>query len=139
MIVAAERELAAGRGDVWGFLAEPFHLADWLPGVAGVQPDRRGFSVGARWQIRGTRWTNPFTGRRPMEQLLVVRAIDPYERFAFHLVADRLDVEVRLHALAPERTAVSVAIEGPWLLGGRRGLARRSVDRLHALLQTAAA
>lgn len=139
MIAAAERELPAGRGDVWRFLAEPYHLSDWLPGVAGVQPDRRGFAVGARWQIRGSRWTNPFTGRRPMEQLLVVRAIEPYERFAFHLVADRLDVEVRLHARAADRTAVAVAIEGPWLLGGRRSLARKAAERLHALLQTAAA
>lgn len=139
MRVEARRELPAARADVWGFLAEPYHLSDWFPGIAGVEPDRRGFAPGARWQVRGTRWTNPFTGRRPMEQLLLVREVEPYERWRFHLLADRLDVEVRLHAAAPDRTVVSVAVEGGWLLGGRRSLARSAVGRLHALVQTAAA
>lgn len=134
----AERELAAARADVWAFLAEPYHLADWFPGIAGVQPDRRGFAPGARWQVQGTRWTNPFTGRRPVEQLLLVREIGEYELWRFHLHAEKLDVEVRLRAAAPDRTVVSVAVEGAWLLGGRRFLARHAVERLHALVQTAA-
>jgi uncharacterized protein YndB with AHSA1/START domain len=133
----AERELAAARADVWAFLAEPHHLSDWWPGIAAVEPDRRGFAPGARWQVRGTRWTNPLTGRRPMEQLLVIDAIDLYERWRWQLVADRLVVEVRLRATAPDRTEVSVAVEGPFLLGGRRPLARKAVERLHALVQTA--
>jgi hypothetical protein len=133
----ARRELPAGRAAVWAFLAVPYHLSDWWPGVAAVQPDRRGFAAGARWQLRGTRWTNPFTGRQPMEQLLVVRAIEPYERFAFHLVADRLDVEVGLAALDEHRTAAIVAVEGPFLLGGRRTLARSAAARLGGLVQTA--
>lgn len=139
MIVEAERELPAARADVWAFLAEPYHLSDWFPGISGVQPDRRGFAPGARWQVQGTRWTNPFTGRRPVEQLLLVREIEEYERWRFHLVAERLDVEVRLHAAAPDRTVVAVAVEGGWLVGGRRALAARAVERLHALVQTAAA
>ena len=139
MNAAAERELLAPRADVWAFLAEPFHLSDWWPGIAGVEPDRRGFAPGARWQVRGTRWSNPFTGRRPMAQLLVIRAIDQYERWAFHLVQDRLDVEVRLRAAGPERTRVRVPVEGRLLLGARQTLPRKAVDRLHALVQTAAA
>lgn len=138
MRAAAGRELAAARADVWAFLAEPYHLSDWWPGIAGVQPDRRGFAPGARWQVRGTRWTNPLTGRRPMEQLLLVREIEPYERWSWHLLQDRLDVEVRLHAAAPDRTRVDVVVEGPLLLGGRRTLPRQAVARLHALVQTAA-
>jgi uncharacterized protein YndB with AHSA1/START domain len=133
----ARRELPAGRAAVWAFLAEPYHLSDWWPGVAAVQPDRRGFAPGARWQLRGTRWTNPFTGRQPMEQLLVVRTIEPYERFAFHLVADRLDVEVALAAVEEHRTRATVSVEGPFLLGGRRTLARSAVARLGGLVQTA--
>jgi uncharacterized protein YndB with AHSA1/START domain len=133
----AERELAAARADVWAFLAEPYHLSDWWPGVAGVEPDRRGFAPGARWHVRGTRWTNPLIGRRPMEQLLVVGEIEPYERWSFRLIADRLAVEVRLRAAAADRTAVTVNIDGPLLLGGRRPLARKAVERLHALVQTA--
>jgi uncharacterized protein YndB with AHSA1/START domain len=134
----AERELAASRADVWRFLAEPYHLSDWWPGIAGVQPDRRGFAPGARWQVRSTR-ANPITGRRTVEQLLLVREIEPYERWSWHLVADRLDVEVRLRAASPDRTVAAVAVEGPFALGGRRPLARAAVARLHALVQTAAA
>jgi hypothetical protein len=133
----AERELLASRADVWGFLAEPYHLSDWFPGISGVLPDRRGFAPGARWQVHGTRWTNPFTGRRPVDQLLVIVEIAEYESWRFHLVAERLDVEVRLRALAPDRTAVGVAVEGGWLVGGRRSLAQKAVERLHALVQTA--
>ncbi len=135
---ASERELAAARADVWGFLAEPHHLSDWWPGIAAVEPDRRGFAPGARWQVRGTRWTNPFTGRRPMQQLLVIRAIEPYERWAWHLVDDGLDVEVRLSSVAPDRTLVRIEIAGAWLLGGRASLAKKAAERLHALVQTAA-
>jgi uncharacterized protein YndB with AHSA1/START domain len=134
---AASRELLAPRADVWAFLAEPYHLSDWWPGIAGVEPDRRGFAPGARWHVRGTRWTNPFTGRRPMEQQLVVGAIEPYERWSWHLIQDRLEVEVRLRTTAPERTEATVAIEGPLLLGGRRSLARQAVERLRTLVQTA--
>jgi len=135
--VEAGRELLAGRAEVWAFLAEPYHLSDWWPGIAGVVPDRRGFAPGARWQVRGTRWSNPLTGRRPMEQLLLVREIEPYERWSWHLVDDRLDVEVRVHAAGPQRTRVTVAVEGALLLGGRRTLARKAAERLHALVQTA--
>jgi uncharacterized protein YndB with AHSA1/START domain len=133
---AASRELLAPRADVWAFLAEPYHLSDWWPGISGVEPDRRGFAPGARWRVRGTRWTNPFTGRQPMEQLLVIREIALYERWAWHLVQDRLDVEVRLRATAPDRTDAEVSVEGPLLLGGRRSLARQAAERLRALVQT---
>ena len=34
------------RADVWAFLAEPYHLSDWWPGITGVEPDRRGFAPG---------------------------------------------------------------------------------------------
>lgn len=136
MKAAAERELLAARAEVWAFLAEPYHLSDWWPGISGVQPDRRGFAPGARWQVRGTRWTNPLTGRRPMEQLLLVREIDLYERWSWHLVQDALDVEVRLRAAAPDRTVARVTVEGRWLVGARQSLPRKAVERLHALVQT---
>jgi uncharacterized protein YndB with AHSA1/START domain len=51
MRIKASRELLSPRPDVWAFLAEPYHLSDWWPGVSGVQPDRRGAAAGARWQI----------------------------------------------------------------------------------------
>ena len=50
-MASATRELLASREDVWRFLAEPYHLSDWWPGIVGVEPDRRGFEVGARWRV----------------------------------------------------------------------------------------
>ena len=44
-------ELLAPRADVWAFVAEPYHLSDWWPGVSGVEPDRRGLAPGARWKL----------------------------------------------------------------------------------------
>src|SRR5439155_9080387 len=38
--IVDSREVLAPREDVWMFLAEPYHLADWWPGIRGVQPDR---------------------------------------------------------------------------------------------------
>ena len=49
---AVARAAARSRADVWGFLAEPYHLSDWWPGIVGVEPDRRGFAPGARWKVR---------------------------------------------------------------------------------------
>jgi hypothetical protein len=59
----ASRELLASRPDVWRFLAEPYHLTDWYPGVSGVTPDRRGAAAGARWQIVAS--NEPTLLRRP--------------------------------------------------------------------------
>ena len=35
----ATRELLAPRADVWRFLSEPYNLADWWPGISGLQPE----------------------------------------------------------------------------------------------------
>lgn len=135
--VRASRELLAARPDAWGFLAEPHHLPDWWPGIAGVEPDRRGATAGARWQVAGS--GEPTLFRRPQSTgTLLVTAADPPHLFAFHLVADNLDIRVELEAAAPERTRAVVTVEGPWLISYRRTLARRALDRLYALCQTAA-
>jgi hypothetical protein len=138
MRTSASRELLASRPDVWGFLSEPYHLSDWWPGAAGVQPDRRGAAAGARWQV--VRGNEPTLLRRPAtSETLVVTAAEPPRLFAFHLVHERLDVRIELDATTAERTTASVTVEGPWLISYRRTLARRAVNRLHALCQTAAA
>ena len=49
--------------DVWGFLAEPYHLSDWWPGILGVEPDRRGFAPGARWRVIGRDRPAPVSAR----------------------------------------------------------------------------
>jgi uncharacterized protein YndB with AHSA1/START domain len=133
----ASRELLAPRPEVWSFLAEPFHLPDWYPGVSGVTPDRRGAAAGARWQVTSS--NEPTLLRRPESAgTLLVTASEPPRLFAFRLVAEKLDVRVDLEATAADRTYARLTIEGPWLIAYRRTLARRALNRLYALCQTAA-
>jgi uncharacterized protein YndB with AHSA1/START domain len=134
---SASRELLASRADAWKFLSEPFNLPDWWPGIGGVQPDRRGFAPGARWQVVGS--SRPSLLRKPnMSGMLLVLAVEPYERFAFQLTGERLEVEVRLSELEPERTLARLTVSGPALVGLRRSLPGKALTRLHALVQTAA-
>jgi uncharacterized protein YndB with AHSA1/START domain len=125
----ASRELLASRADVWGFLAEPYHLADWWPGITGVDPDLRGFAPGARWKVHATK-RNIFTGRRVVETLVLIREIDPYERWAWHLLEPATDVEVQVRAVDDDRTRVTVSVS--------RGNPAEAVKRLYDLVQTAA-
>jgi uncharacterized protein YndB with AHSA1/START domain len=133
----AERELLAPRADVWAFLAEPFNLPDWWPGIGGLQPDRRGLAPGARWQIVGE--NRPSLFRRPnMSGTLLVLAVEPYERFAFQLSGERIDAELRLSAPQPDRTLAHLTVSGPALVGLKRSMPEKALTRLHALVQTAA-
>jgi uncharacterized protein YndB with AHSA1/START domain len=127
----ASRELLAPRADVWGFLAEPYHLSDWWPGILGIEPDRRGFTPGARWKVR-LQTRNVFTGRRERESMLLVGEVEPFERWTWHLLAGKLDVELRLRALSADRTLVTC------ITSGRRRLPEQALQRLYDLLQTAA-
>jgi uncharacterized protein YndB with AHSA1/START domain len=136
MKVVATRDLLAPRPDVWSFLAEPYHLPDWWLGVGAVQPDRRGAAAGARWQVVSSR--EPTLLRRPESTgTLVVTASEAPRLFAFHLVAEKLDVRVELEPSAADHTHATITVEGPWLIAYRRTLARRAVNRLHMLCQTA--
>lgn len=140
MRAVASRELLASREQIWGFLAEPRHLSDWWPGIASVRPDRRGLAPGARWELAGGPDPTLFRKPRATSQLVITR-VDPYELAAWSLPAQRLDVEVRLAVSAPDRTLVTVTVEGSWrpeALGRPRALPREALARLHALLQTAA-
>jgi uncharacterized protein YndB with AHSA1/START domain len=141
MRVEASRELLATRADVWAFLAEPYHLADWWPNISTVRPDRRGLAPGARWEVVGS--NKPTMFRKPYATgLALVKVVELHERVVWTLTVERLDVEVRLQQTAPDRTTVTVAVEGGWRpegFGRPRALPRAAVDRLHDLLQTAAA
>jgi uncharacterized protein YndB with AHSA1/START domain len=122
--------------DVWAFIAEPRHLADWWPGLGVVEPDRRGFAVGARWQVR--RSERPTLLRRAHAPgLVLVREIEPARRFAFHLTAERLDAVLELEPAGPG-TRATLSVAAPLLVGLRRSLPRDALSRLHALCQTAA-
>jgi uncharacterized protein YndB with AHSA1/START domain len=121
--------LLAPREDVWSFLAEPYHLSDWWPSITGVEPDRRGFAPGARWKVHSWK-KNVFTGRRFTESMVLIREIDLYERWTWHLLEPATDVEVRLRSIGPDRTEVTVS-------SSRRN-AELAVKRLYDLIQTAA-
>lgn len=121
--------IAAAREDVWRVLAEPYHLGDWWPGVAGVQPDRRGFSAGARWTVR-LRTHTFFTGRGERETMLLVREVEAEERFAFHLLLGSRDVEVRTRVVGPFRTGVTIEATG------RRPPVEEALRRLRDLCET---
>jgi uncharacterized protein YndB with AHSA1/START domain len=125
----ASLELLAPREDVWKFLAEPYHLPDWWPGITGVEPDLRGFAPGARWKVHATK-RNVFAGRRSVETMLLVREIDLYERWSFHILEPKRDAEVRLRATGENRTLATVV--------DSRGNAKIAVRRLDDLVQTAA-
>jgi uncharacterized protein YndB with AHSA1/START domain len=133
----AARELLAAREDVWKFIAEPGHFADWWPGVAAVVPDRRGFAEGARWTVHASSQPTLFR-RSGYSGTLLIRAIEPYRRFAWTLTGDRLDAELLLQHTSPDRTRVFLEISAAWLVSIPRTLPRRALTRLHDLLQTAA-
>jgi uncharacterized protein YndB with AHSA1/START domain len=122
-------ELLAPRRDVWAFLAEPYHLSDWWPGITGVEPDRRGFAPGARWKVLATK-RNIFVGPRPRETMLLIREIEEYERWTWHLLAPKTDVEIRLQSAGAEKTLVTISASG--------GSPSRALRRLYELVQTAA-
>jgi uncharacterized protein YndB with AHSA1/START domain len=134
---AATRELLAPLGDVWSFVAEPHHFSDWWPGVAGVQPDRRGLAPGSRWTLHAG--MRPSLLRRPeAETTLLVLAVERPTRVTWQLTRDRIDVELKLAESGAGRTRADLTVSGPLLVGLRRSLPRNALNRLHALCQTAA-
>ena len=131
----AARTLLASLDDVWTFVAEPYNLADWWPGVAGVEPDRRGLAPGARWKVVGPNQPSYF--RKPqMTGALLVLDVVPKERLAFQLTGDRIDAELTLRAADVDRTEAVLTVEVPWLIGAGRSLPRRALDRLYSLVRT---
>ena len=132
----ASLELLAPRDDVWAFLAEPYHLSDWWPGISGVEPDRRGLAPGARWRLRRDD-AGTLLHRGGASTTLVVREVEPPARVVWHFTHDRLDAELRLRGNG-DRTVATLTVSGPLVLAFRRSLPRRALSRLHALCQTAA-
>ena len=131
------RELLAPLEDVWLFLAEPHHLADWWPGVAGVSPDRRGLAPGARWRLHAG--MRPSLFRRPaVESTLMVLEVEPPTRVAWYMTSERIDVDLALEDAGNRHTRAHLTVSGPFLVGLRRSLPRTALNRLHALCQTAA-
>jgi uncharacterized protein YndB with AHSA1/START domain len=128
-------ELRASPADVWAFLAEPRHLADWWPNVGAVQPDRRGLEAGARWLVRSREST--WFRRAGTEDTLVVHAAEPGRRFAFELVQAGTRADLLLTDAGSGRTHAELSASGSVLRGFTRSLPRDALERLHALVQTA--
>jgi uncharacterized protein YndB with AHSA1/START domain len=133
----------ASVADVWDFLAEPRHLAEWWPGVAAVEADRRGVAPGARWRLRGDAVPGagygPFAAmtRAPtMSGTILVLDVVPRERLAFQFVHDQVDAELLLEAAGEARTRVALVVEAPFLRV-RRTLPTRALTRLASRVQTA--
>jgi len=92
--IEVQRELLAPRGDVWALLAEPHHLSDWWPGYTTIRPDRRGLTVGARWQV--VRGGAPGLLRRPGgDGLVVITAVEPGRRLGWLDIQQRFTAEIR--------------------------------------------
>ena len=134
----ASIELLAPVDDVWSYLAEPYHLADWWPGIGTIEPDRRGFATGARWSVRSR---EPSLLRRAeAEDTLLVTAVEPRTRFVFELVRAKTRAELVLAPADASRTRAELRIEEPFTLGfARRRRAQDALDRLYDLVQTGAA
>ena len=133
---AAARTLLAPVEDVWSFLAEPYHLPDWWPGVSGVQPDRRGLAPGARWQVLGP--DRPSLLKKPdAAGVLLVLEVVPMQRIAFQLTAQRVDVLLELAPAPGNETTVQLYVDAPFM-GVRRAFPHQALQRLYDLVQTAA-
>jgi len=140
-VARASRDLLAPRDDVWEFVAEPYHLSDWWPGVSGVEPDRRGLAPGARWRLIAGRQAGGPLGAffRPAEAAgtLLVLEVQRPRLVRVQFVNDRVDASLALDAVAADRTSAVLEIDGPWLRVSRN-LPRKALQRLHDLVQTAA-
>ena len=136
MRTRASVELLASADDVSAFLAEPHNLSDWWPGIATIEPDRRGYAQGARWRVR-TSEASLFR-RAQAEDTLLVTAAEP-KRFAFELVRAKVKADLRLEPAGPSRTAAELRVEERFSFGFRRGWrAREALARLYDLVQTGA-
>jgi carbon monoxide dehydrogenase subunit G len=130
---AADRVLLAPLDDVWTFVAEPFNLPDWFPGVSGVQPDRRGMAPGARWQVLGS--DRPSLLKKPdAAGMLLVLDVVPGRRIAFQLTGQRLDAELGLEPVG-EGTRATLAVDAPFLTVSR-SFPSKALQKLFELCQT---
>ena len=131
--VAATRRIDAPRELVWAVVADPERFGDWWPGVASVEPGRRGLVPGARWRIEGESRGRYLRRPLPAGELLVL-AVRIAERVAFQLTGDRIDVELVLRD-DDGGTAAELVLDSPPLIGMRRafpGSVLRALDAASA-------
>lgn len=130
--------LLASREDVWGIVAEPYHLPDWWPAYTGVEPDRRGLVEGARWTVLRSR-TPGFLRKPRGKGLIVIQRVSPGEELAWLDLSQNIEAGLRLEDEG-RGTRATAFVDGPFwrlLAEGARGLPRLAVARLYDLCQTA--
>src|SRR5438552_18461107 len=103
---SASRELLASREDVWSFIAEPHHFADWWPGVAAVRPDRRGLAEGARWEVQSPDRPTLFR-RATASGMLLVRVVRPPGLFVWTPIGHQHDAQLRLETRGHHRPSAA--------------------------------
>jgi hypothetical protein len=133
----ARRELLSPLQDVWQVLAEPYHLADWWPGLGAVEPDRRGVAAGARWQVQ-SRGATLLRGAQA-EDVLLVTVADPMQRLAFEFVRAKMRADLEICPAGPATTDAELTVTGPLVLVFSRNIAKDALARLHDLCQTGSA
>ena len=132
------RVLLAPRQDVWALVAEPFHLPDWWPAYTGVEPDRRGLAENARWEVVRSR--RPGFMRKPLGTgLVLIRRVEPGRELAWHDLAQKLDMGIRLEDEGRD-TRATTWVAGPFwrfYAEGARSLPTKAGARLLDLCDTA--
>src|ERR1041385_1295422 len=117
--VVASRELLAPPEDVWGFLAEPNHLADWWPGVTAVQPDRRGLAPGARWQLvagpQSGSVVSAYTRRAEVTGTIMILEVKPLQLVRLWFANAGIEPSLRSEPVPPAHTPATLEIDAPWL------------------------
>jgi uncharacterized protein YndB with AHSA1/START domain len=137
-VITASRVLLASREDVWAIVREPYHLPDWWPAYAGVEPDRRGLVEGARWTVVRSR-TPGFLRKPRGKGLIVIQRVSPGEELAWLDLSQNVEAGLRLEDEG-RGTRATAFVDGPFwrlLAEGARGLPRLAVARLYDLCQTA--
>src|SRR5207249_3020617 len=131
--VAATHRIDAPRELVWAIVADPERFGEWWPGVASVEPGRRGLVPGARWRIEGESRGRYLRRPLPAGELLVLE-VRIAERVAFQLTGDRIDVELVLRD-DEGSTTVELVVEAPPLIGMRRAFPGNVLRALDAAAQ----
>jgi hypothetical protein len=137
--VEDSRVLLAAREDVWGLVAEPFHLPDWWPAYTGVEPDRRGLAAGARWTVLRSR--APGFLRKPRGSgLILIERVTPGTELVWLDLPQQVQAGLRLEDEGRETLATAFVDGTVWRLyaEGARSLPHLALSRLYDLCQTAA-
>jgi uncharacterized protein YndB with AHSA1/START domain len=136
-LYAAKRVLPASVDEVWAVLSDPERFADWWPGIERVEPTvRRALAPGALWHVEGASTTKPSLRRRPqMVGDMIVLEVEPPSRLTFQLLAERIEVELRVETDADGFAEAALDVEAPRFSGVGRAFPSEALSKLAALVR----